>query len=189
MLKHSPTKAQPCSEQSWTALWEPWKPHSCCSSRLLSVRVVHPHDSTPTASFDARLVDLLRPRPMRSCSLVQASTQMPTSLVVAAYERRCVRSTLERERRAAGHQCAAREPPGPESGRGTTEHAQESTLADRRPQSGRQERAGGDAQKGLHRGRRTKSFPKGSLGTIQHQICLVRPFLSQAIFFWVLWAP
>ena len=100
------------------------------------------HDSTPTASFDARLVDLLRPRPMRSCSLVQASTQMPTSLVVAAYERRCVRSTLERERRAASHQCAAREPPGPESRRGTMEHAQESTLADRRPQSGRQERAG-----------------------------------------------
>ena len=79
---------------------------------------------------------------MHSCSLVQASTQMPTSLVVAAYERRCVRSTLERERRAASHQCAAREPPGPESRRGTMEHAQESTLADRRPQSGRQERAG-----------------------------------------------
>ncbi|EOD28861.1 hypothetical protein EMIHUDRAFT_234554 [Emiliania huxleyi CCMP1516] len=40
----------------------------------------------------------------------EASTQMPTSLVVAAYERRCVRSTLERERRAAparsGHQWA-----------------------------------------------------------------------------------
>ena len=100
------------------------------------------HNSTPTASFDARLVDLLRPRPMHSCSLVQASTQMPTSLDVAAYERRCVRSTLERERRAASHQCAAREPPGPESRRGTMEHAQESTLADRRPQSGRQERAG-----------------------------------------------
>ena len=87
-------------------------------------------------------MDLLRPRPMHSCSLVQASTQMPTSLVVAAYERRCVRSTLERERRAASHQCAAREPPGPEPRRGTMEHAQESTLADRRPQSGRQERAG-----------------------------------------------
>ena len=116
------------------------------------------HDSTPTASFDARRMDLLRPRPMHSCSLVQASTQMPTSLVVAAYERRCVRSTLERERRAAGHQCAAREPPGPESRRGATEHAQESTLADSRPQSGRQERAGGDAQKGLHRGRRAKIF-------------------------------
>ena len=100
------------------------------------------HDSTPTASFEARRVDLLRPRPMRSCSLVQASTQMPTSLDVAAYERRCVRSTLERERRAASHQCAAREPPGPESRRGTMEHAQESTLADSRPQSGRQERAG-----------------------------------------------
>ena len=92
-------------------------------------------------------MDLLRPRPMHSCSLVQASTQMPTSLVVAAYERRCVRSTLERERRAAGHQCAAREPPGPESGRGTTEHAQESTLADSRPQSGRE--LATDAQKGL----------------------------------------
>ena len=35
-------------------------------------------------------MDLLRPRPMHSCSLVQASTQMPTSLVVAAYERRVV---------------------------------------------------------------------------------------------------
>ena len=29
-----------------------------------------------------------------------------------------------------------------------------------------------------------------SIGTGQHQICLVRPFLSRkAIFFWVLWAP
>jgi len=28
------------------------------------------------------------------------------------------------------------------------------------------------------------------IGTIQHQICLVRPFLRRkAIFFWVLWAP
>ena len=28
------------------------------------------------------------------------------------------------------------------------------------------------------------------IGTGQHQICLVRPFLSRkAIFFWVLWAP
>ena len=28
------------------------------------------------------------------------------------------------------------------------------------------------------------------IGTFQHQICLVRPFLSRkAIFFWVLWAP
>ena len=49
-----------------------------------------PRNSTPTASFEARLVDLLRPRPMHSCSLMQASTQMPTSLVVAAYERRVV---------------------------------------------------------------------------------------------------
>ena len=50
MLKHSPTKAQPCSEQSWTALWEPWKPHSCCSSRLLSMRVVHPQHSAARES-------------------------------------------------------------------------------------------------------------------------------------------
>ena len=28
------------------------------------------------------------------------------------------------------------------------------------------------------------------IGTLQHQICRVRPFLSRkAIFFWVLWAP
>ena len=138
----TPPKHSPAQNGQGPPLGDPGRPWLATALGSSAAVSGSPHDSTPTASFDARLVDLLRPRPMRSCSLVQASTQMPTSLVVAAYERRCVRSTLERERRAAGHQCAAREPPGPESGRGTTEHAQESTLADSRPQSGRQERAG-----------------------------------------------
>ena len=33
------------------------------------------------------LIDLLSPQPMHPCSLMQASTKMPTSLVVAAEER------------------------------------------------------------------------------------------------------
>ena len=61
-----------------------------------------PHDSTPTASFDVRLVDLLWPRPPLTCSSDQDSTLGPLSLVVAA----CVKdarpsrwlSTLERPR-------------------------------------------------------------------------------------------
>merc|ERR1711965_1215812 len=42
------------------------------------------HDSTPTASFEVRLVDLLSPRPPRTCSSHQTSTLGSLSLVVAA---------------------------------------------------------------------------------------------------------
>merc|ERR1719198_413859 len=43
-----------------------------------------PHDSTPTASFDARLVDLLWPQPPRTCSSHHGSTPGPLVPVVAA---------------------------------------------------------------------------------------------------------
>jgi len=42
------------------------------------------HDSTPTASFDVHLVDLLWPQPPLTCSLYHDSTPSPLSLVVAA---------------------------------------------------------------------------------------------------------
>ena len=43
-----------------------------------------PHDSTPTASFDARLVGLLCPQPPLTCSSHHDSTPGPLILVVAA---------------------------------------------------------------------------------------------------------
>ena len=43
-----------------------------------------PHDSTPTASFDARLVDLLWPQPPLTCSSHHDSTPGPLIPVVAA---------------------------------------------------------------------------------------------------------
>ena len=46
------------------------------------------------------LIDLLSPQPMHPCSLMQASTKMPTSLVVAA-EERCWLAPLD------GRQCGA----------------------------------------------------------------------------------
>ena len=42
------------------------------------------HDSTPTASFEVRLVDLLSPRPPRTCSSHRGSTPGPLVPVVAA---------------------------------------------------------------------------------------------------------
>ena len=42
------------------------------------------HDSTPTASFEVRLVDLLSPRPPRTCSSHHGSTPGPLVPVVAA---------------------------------------------------------------------------------------------------------
>merc|ERR1719198_853379 len=42
------------------------------------------HNSTPTASFEARLVDLLWPQPPLTCSSHQTSTLGPLILVVAA---------------------------------------------------------------------------------------------------------
>ena len=61
------------------------------------------HDSTPTASFEVRLVDLLSPRPPRTCSSHHGSTPGPLIPVVAA----CVKDArpsrwlapLERPRR------------------------------------------------------------------------------------------
>ena len=58
MLKHNLTKAQPCSEWASATTLRPWKPLARHCTRLLCSGLGSRHDSTPTASFDARLVDL-----------------------------------------------------------------------------------------------------------------------------------
>ena len=68
MLKHNLTKAQPCSEWASATTLRPWKPLARHCTRLLCSGLGSLHDSTPTASFDARLVDLLWPQPPLTCS-------------------------------------------------------------------------------------------------------------------------
>ena len=53
-------------------------------TRLLCSGLGSRHDSTPTASFEVRKVDLLWPQPPLTCSLHHDSTPGPLSLVVAA---------------------------------------------------------------------------------------------------------
>ena len=64
------------------------------------------HDSTPTASFEVRLVDLLWPQPPLACSSHQTSTLGSLSLVVAACVKdarpsrwRCYSGARSRQRR------------------------------------------------------------------------------------------
>ena len=56
-------------------------------TRLYSSRLGPAPSSTPSVRSSSGLIDLLSPQPMHPCSLMQASTKMPTSLVVAAEER------------------------------------------------------------------------------------------------------
>ena len=71
-----------------------------------------PHDSTPTASFDARLVGLLCPQPPLTCSSYHDSTLVPLIPVVAA----CVKDArpsrwlapLERPRAASSRRNGSR---------------------------------------------------------------------------------
>ena len=106
MLKHNLTKAQPCSEWASATTLRPWKPLARHCSRLLCSGLGSRHDSTPTASFEIRLVDLLWPKPPLTCSSHQTSTLGPLSLVVAACVKdarpscwRCYSGARSRQRR------------------------------------------------------------------------------------------
>ena len=84
MLKHSPTKAQPCSEWSWTTTWQPWKPTSAAflgSSQCVSGTAT---TARRRQAFEIHLVDLLWPQPPLTRSSHQGSTLGPLIPVVAA---------------------------------------------------------------------------------------------------------
>ena len=84
MSSTAPPKLSPAQNGQGPPLGDPgslWLATALGSSQCVSGT---PHDSTPTASFDARLVDLLWPEPPRTCSSHHGSTSGPLIPVVAA---------------------------------------------------------------------------------------------------------
>ena len=80
----TPPKHSPAQNGQGLPLGDPgslWLATALGSSAAVSGS---PHDSTPTASFEVRLVDLLWPQPPRTCSSHHGSTPGPLIPVVAA---------------------------------------------------------------------------------------------------------
>ena len=84
MSSTAPPKLSPAQNGQGPPLGDPgslWLATALGSSAAVSGT---PHDSTPTASFEVRLVDLLWPQPPLTCSSHQNSTLGPLIPVVAA---------------------------------------------------------------------------------------------------------
>ena len=102
----TPPKHSPAQNGQGLPLGDPgslWLATALGSSAAVSGS---PHDSTPAASFDARLVGLLCPQPPLTCSSHHDSTPGPLSLVVAACVKdarpsrwRCYSGARSRQRR------------------------------------------------------------------------------------------
>ena len=85
MSSTAPSKHSPAQNRQGAPLGDPgslWLATALGSSQCVSGT---PHDSTPTASFDVCLLDLLWPQPPLTSSLHQGSTLGPLISVVAAF--------------------------------------------------------------------------------------------------------
>ena len=88
MLKHSPTKAQPCSEWSWTTTWQPWKPTSAAflgSSQCVSGTAT---TARRRQAFEIHLVTLVA----SGSPLHSAPLQRSRALATTARRRQALRS-------------------------------------------------------------------------------------------------